>query len=489
MENKQCSVNPYDILGVSQAASKAEITKAMAIAMKRKEYPLQAIAAAQKSLLDSQKRIVADYLRPILPPIKRFKRTDFSSIEATAPELNLLADFDATDLDIEQKVANYIRDDMDPNFSSHFAEADTSLEAGAELPSKEELSVKFIGASLSKRPKVMPQSELKPELKFNGSHLVLDGIRFFVWLFVFGQIFSGFVLAVNSGNELQTERKQAQKIEYLTSSKSPEVIPIQQIEELPEPPTPVRQEKPRSPRTEPVVKPQFSDRLEKLPEPPTPVRQEKPRSPRTEPVVRPQFSDRYYAKGYPKNTCGDRDPGGTNDWYPVYVKYSENNLNRVRNYYCRDALKQKRETGEVSVQVASFLNRSDAVELANILKVDLDSGEVGQPSSYNVNAPSVRANAADILSNNSGSFPLSSCGDSHPGGINLWYPVNVKYSESNLTFIQRNYCRDAFVKYVEDTNTDMIQVASFLNINDAREFANLLKGKVGSAELGESSSY
>jgi hypothetical protein len=35
----------------------------------------------------------------------------------------------------------------------------------------------------------------------------------------------------------------------------------------------------------------------------------------------------------------------------------------------------------------------------------------------------------------------------------------------------------------------MIQVASFLNINDAREFANLLKGKVGSAEVGESSSY
>jgi len=457
MENKQCSVNPYDILGVSQAASKAEITKAMAIAMKRKEYPLQAIAAAQKSLLDSQKRIVADYLRPILPPIKRFKRTDFSSIETTAPELNLLADFEATDLDIEQKVANYIRDDMDPNLSSHFAEADTSLEAGAELSSKEELSVKFIGASLSKRPKVMPQSELKPEFKFNGSHLVLDGIRFFVWLFVFGQIFSGFVLAVNSGNELETERKQAQKIEDLTWSKSPEVIPIQPIE--------------------------------KLPEPPTPVRQEKPRSPRTEPVVRPQFSDRYYAKGYPKNTCGDRDPGGTNDWYPVYVNYSEDNLNRVRNFYCRDAIEKRRQTGELSVQVASFLNRSDAVELANIFKVDLGSGEVGQPSSYNVDAPSVRANAADILSNNSGSFPLSSCGDSHPGGINLWYPVNVTYSESNLKFIQRNYCRDAFVKYVENTNTDMIQVASFLNINDAREFANLLKRQVGSAEVGESSSY
>jgi hypothetical protein len=460
VENNPSSVNPYDILGVSPAASKAEISKALPIAMKRKKYPLQAIAAAQKSLLDSQKRIIADYLRPILPPIKRFKRTDCSSIETTAPELNLLADFEATDLDIERKVANYIRDDIDPNLSSDFAEVNTELER-AELPPQAELSVKFIGASLRKRPKLMPKSELNPELKFNGSHLVLDGIRFFVWLFVFGQICSGFVLAFNSGVEFQTERKQAQNktqnIEYLTSSKSPEFTPIHQIEQLPDPPTSVTQEKPRSPRTQPVVK--------------------------------PEFSERYYAKGFPKNSCGDRDPGGTNDWYPVYVNYSEDNLNRVRNFYCRDAIEKRRHTGELSVQVASFLNRSDAVELANMLKFDLDSGEVGQPSSYNFEAPSVRANAADILRNNSGSFPLSSCGDSHPGGINLWYPVNVNYSESNLKFIQNNYCRDAFVKYVEDTNNDMIQVASFLNINDARRFANLLRTKVGSGEIGESSTY
>jgi DnaJ-class molecular chaperone len=41
--------NPYDILGVSSAASKAEITKAVAVAMKRKQYPVDVIAKAQKS--------------------------------------------------------------------------------------------------------------------------------------------------------------------------------------------------------------------------------------------------------------------------------------------------------------------------------------------------------------------------------------------------------------------------------------------------------
>lgn len=41
--------NPYEILGVSQAASKAEIIKAVAMAMKRKEYSVNQIAKAQKS--------------------------------------------------------------------------------------------------------------------------------------------------------------------------------------------------------------------------------------------------------------------------------------------------------------------------------------------------------------------------------------------------------------------------------------------------------
>jgi hypothetical protein len=86
--------NPYDILGVSPAASKAEITKAVAVAMKRKQYPVDVIAKAQKSLMKPEERIIADYLRPILPTIKRFKYSDLSALDEPEPILTLLAEFD-----------------------------------------------------------------------------------------------------------------------------------------------------------------------------------------------------------------------------------------------------------------------------------------------------------------------------------------------------------------------------------------------------------
>ncbi len=44
--------NPYTILGVSPAASKAEITKAVAVAMKRKQYPVDANTSRLRLELD-----------------------------------------------------------------------------------------------------------------------------------------------------------------------------------------------------------------------------------------------------------------------------------------------------------------------------------------------------------------------------------------------------------------------------------------------------
>lgn len=91
------SFNPYDVLGVSPAASKAEINKAVTLAMKRKQYPVEVIAKAQKSLMKSEERIIADYLRPILPSIKRFKYSDLSALEQPEPEIILLSEFDGLD--------------------------------------------------------------------------------------------------------------------------------------------------------------------------------------------------------------------------------------------------------------------------------------------------------------------------------------------------------------------------------------------------------
>ena len=93
--------NPYDILGVSPAASKAEIAKAVAMAMKQKKHPVDIIAKDQKSLLKPEERIIADYLRPILPTIKHFKYSDLSALLQPAPKLMLLPEFDG----LEQAIA------------------------------------------------------------------------------------------------------------------------------------------------------------------------------------------------------------------------------------------------------------------------------------------------------------------------------------------------------------------------------------------------
>ncbi|MEH2194632.1 MAG: molecular chaperone DnaJ [Nostoc sp.] len=96
--------NPYDILGVSPAASKAEIAKAVAVAMKQKKHPVDIIAKAQKSLLKPEERIIADYLRPILPAIKHFKYSDLSDLLQPVPRLVLLPEFDGLEQAIAQSV-------------------------------------------------------------------------------------------------------------------------------------------------------------------------------------------------------------------------------------------------------------------------------------------------------------------------------------------------------------------------------------------------
>ncbi|MFN7714046.1 MAG: molecular chaperone DnaJ [Pseudanabaenaceae cyanobacterium] len=86
--------NPYDILGLTSASSKAEITKAMATAMKQKAYPIDAIAKAQKALMKAEERLVADFLRPILPELQRFQRSDLSALKEELPTLEILSEFE-----------------------------------------------------------------------------------------------------------------------------------------------------------------------------------------------------------------------------------------------------------------------------------------------------------------------------------------------------------------------------------------------------------
>ena len=93
MNQKSITPNPYDVLEISPGASNKEITVAFAMAMKRRKYPPEAIAVARKSLMNPEERIVADYLRPIIRPIQRFKRSDLSVLNTPAPKLEFLPEF------------------------------------------------------------------------------------------------------------------------------------------------------------------------------------------------------------------------------------------------------------------------------------------------------------------------------------------------------------------------------------------------------------
>ena len=77
-------------------------------------------------------------------------------------------------------------------------------------------------------------------------------------------------------------------------------------------------------------------------------------------------------------------------------------------------------------------------------------------------------------------FPLDSCGDKDPGGSNVWYPVYVRNTSENLKRIKLSYCRDAIVKYREESEISSIQVGSFLNRAKAKEFAELMSMWIGS---------
>jgi|GEM_PF-3860753 len=180
---------------------------------------------------------------------------------------------------------------------------------------------------------------------------------------------------------------------------------------------------------------------------------------------------------FPKDSCGDRNPGGSHTWYPVLVNDSEANLRRVQTDYCRDAIQK-----ENGIQVASFLSLEKAREFAGLMQNAVGSGRVGSPYLPS-QEPSSQA------PRRTWNFPMATCGDRDPGGRNTWYPVFVNYSEARLRTIHAQYCRDAIRNYREKLNLHSIQIASFLKQEDAQAFADLMKRLLGSGEVGESSQF
>ncbi|WP_427162379.1 hypothetical protein ACQFX9_12950 [Aliinostoc sp. HNIBRCY26] len=87
------------------------------------------------------------------------------------------------------------------------------------------------------------------------------------------------------------------------------------------------------------------------------------------------------------------------------------------------------------------------------------------------------------------SFPRASCGDVPPTDPSAYpldfHPVSIDFSESNLTEVKNNFCRDAYALTKQPSGRKVIQVASFDNPKKAEEFRTLMESKFGSGEIGQ----
>lgn len=103
------------------------------------------------------------------------------------------------------------------------------------------------------------------------------------------------------------------------------------------------------------------------------------------PNVSDQLQEQNFSNyDFPVDSCGDRDPGGSNIWFPVYVYYTPENLSTIHNNYCKDAFrKYNQQDQSYSIQIASFTNELKATKFAELMQINIGSGKVGEPLIYN----------------------------------------------------------------------------------------------------------
>jgi hypothetical protein len=85
-------------------------------------------------------------------------------------------------------------------------------------------------------------------------------------------------------------------------------------------------------------------------------------------------------------------------------------------------------------------------------------------------------------------YPQPACGDPLPTNDSAFpvdlYPVFVNDSSGALDTVKANFCRDAFVTTRKDSGIQSVQVASFSSQQRAAQFAQFMRQKVGSGDVG-----
>ncbi|HLO86186.1 MAG TPA: hypothetical protein VK203_14415 [Nostocaceae cyanobacterium] len=88
---------------------------------------------------------------------------------------------------------------------------------------------------------------------------------------------------------------------------------------------------------------------------------------------------------FPQESCGEKLPNDPKaypiKYYPVFIDYSDDNLQSIKSKYCKDARKKLRKTtGKDAIQVASFSSIERAKKFSKFMSEKLGSGEVGEPT-------------------------------------------------------------------------------------------------------------
>lgn len=122
--------------------------------------------------------------------------------------------------------------------------------------------------------------------------------------------------------------------------------------------------------------------------------------------VQPSNSSNPFDKvQFPQPVCGDTLPTDLKAYpvklYPVFVDYSESNLQTVQSKFCQDALSKTREkTGKQAIQVGSFLTVDRANTFKEFLLKNIGSGEVGEPTVIESNPNSNNYNKSNYVASN-----------------------------------------------------------------------------------------
>ena len=196
-----------------------------------------------------------------------------------------------------------------------------------------------------------------------------------------------------------------------------------------------------------------------------------------------------------EKVCGDRLPEDPASYpvsfYSVSVEYSADNLSKIKNHFCEDALpRTSKSLGREVVQVASFTSKEKADSFKVKLSQYFGQVTIGEPtviekSKNNLVDKSVVLDKHPLTGQK---FPTW-CSDSTPGeqtGETIeFYPVYIDYSEIILNQIREDFCTSVPIKvFRQDKNIDTIDVAHFTSKYRAIQFKEYFKRRFLTAEVG-----